>query len=111
MNDEKIEEIMTKVLEKFTKEIYKEFDKIYKEFDKIYNRLDALEKRFDEHEDKQRKDLALLEHTLSDKIDALFDAREVSLDEDENLNKKIKSMENILEIHNFKIAELESKIN
>jgi len=68
-------------------------------------------KRFDEHEEKQRLDFARLEHVMYERTSALFDAREVSLDEDKNLYKKLKSLERVLDKHHYRITELESKIS
>lgn len=66
--------------------------------------------RFDEHEEKQRQDFAKLEYVMYDRTAALFDAREVSLDEDQNLYKKFKSLERVLDKHHYRITKLESKI-
>lgn len=74
-----------------------------------------LEKRimqkFDEYEEKQRQDFARLEHVMYDRTAALFDAREISLEKDNNLYLKLKSLEHVLDKHHYRISELESKFN
>ena len=95
---------------------------INKSFENINKRLDEHEKqqeidfkniikRFDQHEQKQRIDLAKLEDNMYDRTKALFDAREISLEKDEDLYSKIKSIDRLLEKHHYRIAELESKVN
>lgn len=137
MDEEKLEQIITKVLEKCTKKLLEEqFVKITKELNKIKEKMEKrieelekkikelekkikelekkiekLENRFNEHDNKQRNDLARLEQNLTDKISALFDARQISLEEDENLNRRIKSIENVIDKQGFRIAKLESKVN
>ena len=61
--------------------------------------------------EKQRIDFARLEHVMHERTAALFDAREVSLDEDKNLYKKLKSLERVLDKHHYRFTELESKIS
>ena len=60
--------------------------------------------------ERQRKNMAGMEYNLSEKIDALFDAREMSLEKAEKQDKKFKSIENILEGHSLRISILESKL-
>lgn len=55
--------------------------------------------------------LVVLENNLYDRTAALFDAREVSLDKFKENNKKIKSIDDTLENHAFRISLLESKIS
>lgn len=55
--------------------------------------------------------LALKEVELYDKIKALFDAREVSLDKFKENDRNLKSIRDILEQHSFRLSILESKVN
>lgn len=61
--------------------------------------------------ERQRKNVARLEHTLNDKIAALFDAREVNLDKFEDQEKKFESINRILDNHNARIFKLETSRN
>lgn len=61
--------------------------------------------------ERQRKNIARLEHTLNDKIAALFDAREVNLDKFEDQEKKFESINRILDNHNARIFKLETSRN
>ena len=119
MSNERIEYLFSNLkdfmIEKFD-QIEKRIDKRFQEHEKqqeIDMKLleEKIMKRFDELEEKQRLDLARLEHVMYERTSALFDAREVSLDEDENLYKKFKSLECVLDKHHYRITELESKIS
>lgn len=61
--------------------------------------------------ERQRKNMAAMEYNLSEKIDALFDARQISLENDQKQDKKFKSIEHILEGHSLRISILESKLS
>lgn len=61
--------------------------------------------------ERQRKNVARLEHTLNNKIAALFDAREVNLDKFEDQEKKFESINRILDNHNARIFKLETSRN
>jgi len=93
----------------------KRLDNIDKRFDKHEKQqkidFENIIKRFDQHEQKQRIDLAKLENDMYDRTKALFDAREISLEKDEDLYSKIKSIDKLLEKHHYRIVELESKVN
>jgi len=133
VSDERIEYLFSNLkdfmIDKFN-QLEKRFDEHEKQqkidFEKLEKRFDEHEKqqeidmkqleerimkRFDEHEEKQRLDFARLEHVMYERTSALFDAREVSLDEDKNLYKKLKSLERVLDKHHYRITELESKIS
>ena len=98
--------------ENLEKKINKRFQEHEKQQEIDMKQLEErIMKRFDEHEEKQRLDFARLEHVMNERTSALFDAREVSLDEDENLYKKFKSLERVLDKHHYRITELESKIS
>lgn len=109
---EKQQKVDLENLEKRIDKRFKEHEKQQEiEMKQLEERImQRIEKRFDEHEEKQRLDFARLEHIMYDRTAALFDAREVSLDEDENLYKKLKSLERVLDKHHYRITELESKI-
>ena len=87
-------------------------------FDVLNQKVDALDKKFTiitDNLQKQiielRQHMVVLENNLYEKISALFDAREVSLDNFERQDKSIKSIHNILEHHSYRISMLESKVN
>lgn len=61
--------------------------------------------------ERQRKNIARLEHTLNDKIAALFDAREINLDKFKDQEKKFESINRILDNHNARIFKLETSRN
>lgn len=105
--EEKINELKKSFEERFDK--HEEQQRI--DFEKINKRFDTLEERFDEHEDKQRLDLAKLEYDLWDKTSALFDARESNIEKIKKSKSRISSIEAILEEHNYRILNLESKAN
>ncbi len=61
--------------------------------------------------ERQRKNMAVMEFNLSEKIDALFDEREINAGNFKTNRKKFKSIDTILEQHAYRISTLESKIN
>lgn len=105
--EERISELEKRFEERFDK--HEEQQRI--NFEKMNKRFDTLEERFDEHEDKQRLDLAKLEYDLWDKTSALFDARESNIEKIKKSKSRISSIEAILEEHNYRILNLESKAN
>ena len=60
---------------------------------------------------RQRENIAHLEFTLTNKINALFDAREISLDKFKEFKKKFESINKILDNHNARIFKLETSKN
>ena len=60
---------------------------------------------------RQRENLARLEFTLLDKIEALFDVREINSDKFKEHDNELKSINRILGNHNRRILNLESKAN
>ena len=60
---------------------------------------------------RQRENIAQLEFTLNDKINALFDAREVNLDKFENHEKNFESINRILDYHSTRLFKLETSRN
>lgn len=105
--EERISELEKSFEERFDK--HEEQQRI--DFERINKRFDTLEERFDKHEDKQRLDLAKLEYDLWDKTSALFDARESNIEKIKKSKSRISSIEAILEEHNYRILNLESKAN
>lgn len=77
----------------------------------IRNGMQEMDSRLTAELERQRKNMAAMEYNLSEKIDALFDAREISLENDQKQDKKFKSIENILEGHSLRISILESKLS
>ena len=73
--------------------------------------MKEMDNRLSAELERQRKNMAAMEYNLSEKIDALFDAREMSLEKAEKHNKKFRSIENILERHSLRISILESKLS
>lgn len=73
--------------------------------------MQEMDNRLTAELERQRKNMAAMEYNLSEKIDALFDAREISLENDQKQDKKFKSIENILEGHSLRISILESKLS
>ena len=55
--------------------------------------------------------MAKLEYDLWDKTSALFDARESNIEKIKKSKSRISSIEAILEEHNYRILNLESKAN
>ena len=60
---------------------------------------------------RQRENLARLEFTLLDKIEALFDVREINSDKFKEHDNELKSINRILGNHNRRLLNLESKAN
>jgi len=108
-------EKIDKKLKEYKRQEEEEFEKINKKLEE-YKRLgkadfERIIKLFKQHEEKQRHDFARLEQVMYDRTEALFDARECSLEKDEDLYSRIKSIDKILEKHHYRITELESKVN
>ena len=60
---------------------------------------------------RQRENLARLEFTLLDKIEALFDVKEINSDKFKEHDNELKSINRILGNHNRRLLNLESKAN
>ena len=60
---------------------------------------------------RQRQNLADLEYRLLDKIEALFDVREINSDKFDEHDQELKSINRILGNHNRRLLTLESKAN
>ena len=58
---------------------------------------------------RQRRNMARMEYNLSEKIDALFDAREIGLEKFEEYHNKFRSIDDTFEKHHLRISKLESK--
>ena len=58
----------------------------------------------------QRQNLALLEQTFSEKIDALFVVRQVHIEKIEDHDIKIKSINRLLDYHHSEILYLKSRL-
>ena len=59
---------------------------------------------------RQRQNMAVLESTLSDKIDALFDVRQINSEKFEEHDEKIQKINHTLDRHHSDILYLKSKI-
>ena len=79
--------------------------------DEMKTAMKEMDNRLSAELERQRKNMAAMEYNLSEKIDALFDAREMSLEKAEKHDKKFRSIENILERHGLRISILESKLS
>ena len=86
-------------------------DKMFEDLSKTVGEIKETQDDMKLELERQRKNMAAMEFNLSEKIDALFDAREMSLEKAEKHDKKFKSMENILERHGLRISILESKLS
>jgi len=89
----------------------KRLQKLEKSVEDIKIGMKEMDNRLTAELERQRKNMAAMEYNLSEKIDALFDAREMSLEKAVKHDKKFKSIENILERHGLRISILESKLS
>lgn len=124
MTEEQKDNILLSIVTKIDKlddKIGKLDDKVNKLDDKVNkldNKVNVLEenvtklnvevKKNTEELIKQREKMAYLEYKLTDKIDALFDAREVSSDKFKEHQKEFESINRILDNHNARILKLET---
>lgn len=60
---------------------------------------------------RQRKNMAKMEHDLGEKIDALFDVKEICYDKFAENDENIKSIRDNLDLHDIRLLALESKAN
>ncbi len=60
---------------------------------------------------RQRKNMAKMEYNLGDKIDALFDVKEIYEEKFIENDENIKSIRNNLDLHDIRLVALESKAN
>ena len=86
-------------------------DRLTKKFEELDKKIEEVENKLTKELEQQRMNMAKLEYDLNDKIEALFDARQISLEKNEIQNKRFKSIENTLEKHQLRIAILESKLS
>ena len=107
-------------------------ERLEKRFDKQDERMERLEKRFDEHvqqidekmeaqRKEQRRELIdmmetqtqklsiIIENGISKRIDALFDARDISLAKDKELEDRTQALEKKVDDVQNRVTVLESK--
>ena len=107
-------------------------ERLEKRFDKQDERMERLEKRFDEHvqqidekmeaqRKEQRRELIdmmeiqtqklsiIIENGISKRIDALFDARDISLAKDKELEDRTQTLEKKVDDVQNRVTVLESK--
>lgn len=85
--EDKLFDLMTKM--------YNEMQGMKIEMQDIKQTVDSMDQKLDEKADKQ--DLLRLEHKLLDKVNALFDAREIQIDHETAMAKDIKSVQDTVE--------------
>lgn len=111
--DDKVNKLDDKV-NKLDDKVNKLDDKVNKlddnvnELEKNVKQLGIEVKRNAEELVRQREKMAQLEYTLTDKINALFDAREISSDKFKDHQKEFESINRILDNHNARILKLEN---
>lgn len=101
---------MSTKLDNLDDKVNKLDDKVNKLDDKVNKMEIRLLKKIDNNTAeliRQRKNIARLEFVLTDKINALFDAREVSLDKFEEHQKNFESINKVLDSHEARIFSLE----
>lgn len=98
------------VVVKLSEEVKKNTAQIEKNTAQIEKNTAQIEKNTTELA-RQRENIAQLEFTLNDKINALFDAREVNLDKFENHEKNFESINRILDYHSARLFKLETSRN
>lgn len=83
------------------KELFELMTKMYSEIQQMREEISTINSKLDEKVDK--KDLAALEYNISERLDALFDAREVGIDKDTEISQGLSRVEN-------KVDKLELKV-
>ena len=79
--------------------------------DKLTKKINVVEKTLTDELIRQRKNLAKTENNLSEKIEALFDVREINSDKFQEHDEKLESIMQALDRHHSRIFKLESKAN
>ena len=108
-------DIILKDLSTLTKRLNQKMDeldkKLQEECKKLNDKIEETKYKLTKEIEQQRMNMAKMEYELGDKIDALFDARQISIENDEIQEQKFKSIENTLEKHQLRISILESKLS
>ena len=76
----------------------------------LTEKINEVDAKLTQELERQRMNMTKMEVELIDKIDALFDARQISLEKAETFENGFKSIEDILDNHNMRISVLESKL-
>ena len=100
--EDKLFDLMTKMYNEM-QGMKSEMQDMKQSINTIDSRLDTIESKLDEKADK--KDIALLEHKILDKINALFDAREVQIDRETEMARDIKQVQGTVEKIELKIIK------